>query len=379
MAGGRAGAGGSGGAAGGAGTPATGGGGGAGTAGTGGAAGVGGASGSAGGAGGANPCPGCSFTKISLDGTHLVYDPSRGQLYVTLSAEAVSKPNTLGIVDLASATVTANIPIGRDPHPLSLSDDHSTLWVGLTGDDAIRKVTLGAGSPTLGPLQPVSSGTTTGAWALDLAVFPGSQTTVAVIVGAGDGAVTVFDDGVARPTIGTSSNHVSRVTVGPPGYIFGYESFSSGFWLNVYSVSAAGAALLSSSGGLISGYEGFLLYDRSRLFSFYGEVVDVSTPSHPTRAGVFDYAGAVAIRDAGHALMLTPAYLIGQNGQTLRLLDTTTFTQLASVPLPPNMIPATSTFTDLVYVGGDELVFLAEDFSNAHVVYIAHVPPLVTP
>ena len=65
-------------------------------------------------------------------------------------------------------------------------------------------------------------------------------------------------------------------------------------------------------------------------------------------------AGSIAVRDATHVFMASPSFLIGGgNAQQLRLFDTTTFTQVASVTVPANLIPATSMFTNLVYLGGD--------------------------
>jgi hypothetical protein len=185
----------------------------------------------------------------------------------------------------------------------------------------------------------------------------------------------VFDDGVARPMNGSPSRlyEVTRVAVGPPGYIYGYDNGSSAFTLTVYSVDTTGTTFLSATQGLIDGFEGFLLYDRNSLFSYHGEVIDVSSPTQPVRAGQFAYAGEVAVRDASEVFMLTDEVL----PFTLRRLDRATFTQIAAVELPAGVLAATSLFNNLVYVGGDELVFLTYGDNNAHNVCVAHVPPLV--
>ena len=44
------------------------------------------------------------------------------------------------------------IPIGSDPRALALSDDGATLWVGIDGAHAFRKVTMGSTPPVVGPL-----------------------------------------------------------------------------------------------------------------------------------------------------------------------------------------------------------------------------------
>ena len=332
----------------------------------------------------ADPCAGCTFTKIAADGIHLVHDATRARLYVTQLSTAVRNPDTLAIIDLATASITANLPIGRDPRPLALSDDASTLWVGLSGDHALRKVTLTGAAPSVGPLLPVPpeviNSMPFATWPVALAVLPGSATTlVASITSSGSSTrVYVFDDGVPRPTITSSRDATaSRLAVGPPGYVFGYDSLSSGFGLSVFTVAASGITLLSEHSGLIGGFEGFLVYDHGHLFSFYGEVVDVSDPTKPVRSGKFSHAGAIAVRDANHVFMASPAFLIGEDVQKLRLYDTTTLTEVASVTVPANLIPATSMFTDLVYLGGDALAFIVDDYDNSNAVFIAHVPSLV--
>jgi hypothetical protein len=352
--------------------------------------GVSGDSGDGGGDGGTDgtgggACPGCTFTTIAVDATNLVYDAAHARVYVTQSAQAMTNPNTLGVIDLPSATVIANLPIGTDPNPLAISDDDTALWVGLTGDNAIRKVTLGTGAPTVGPLQPVPPQvigvSSLPTHVIEMAVFPGSPATLAasVVSEVGRTWISVFDDGVARPMTGSLPlDAVSRIALGPPGYVFGYDSIDSGFTLTVYSVGPTGATFLSSTSGLITGFEGFLVYDSNRLFSFFGEVVDVSVPAQPVLAGQFAYRGAVAVRDASHVFMLAPTAFASTfaSPNMLQLLDSTTFTQVAAVPLPADVIPATNVFPNFVYVGGDTLVFLAVGDNNTHVVCLAHVPPL---
>ena len=151
-AGGMAGAGGIGGAAGTGGAAGAGGrGGAAGSAATGGAGGVAGAGGSAG-VGGAG-CPGCPLVTLPIAGRDIAYSASRNLIYVSVPGDAPAYPNTIVAVDPTTSSVAWALPVGSNPGPLALSDDGSTLWVGIDGANAFRKVTLSSTPPVVGPLH----------------------------------------------------------------------------------------------------------------------------------------------------------------------------------------------------------------------------------
>jgi len=61
----------------------------------------------------------------------------------------------------ATAAVTSIVPVGNDPQPLALSDDGSTLWVGLAGDHRVRRMTPGT-TPVPGPAYALPTLLTTG-------------------------------------------------------------------------------------------------------------------------------------------------------------------------------------------------------------------------
>jgi YVTN family beta-propeller protein len=70
---------------------------------------------------------------------HLVADPVRPRVYATVPGD-----NTVIVIDTASLTVTATIPIGLAPQGLRVSVDQSKLWVANSGstDSAIGIVDL---------------------------------------------------------------------------------------------------------------------------------------------------------------------------------------------------------------------------------------------
>ena len=119
----------------------------AGIGGTGGTSGRGGMSGTGGGV-----CLTCRTTVLPIAARDLVYNAARNELYASVAGDAAAYPNTIVVIDPSTSSVVSTIPIGSNPRTLALSDDGSTLWVGIDGAHAFRKVTMGSTPPVVGPL-----------------------------------------------------------------------------------------------------------------------------------------------------------------------------------------------------------------------------------
>jgi len=369
-AGGVAGSGGSGGQAGAAGTGGVvgrgGSGGQAGAAGAGGVAGSGGASGTGGAAG-----PSLSVHELDVHGQRMIYDASRARLYVSAGAQATANANTIEIVDAIGETIVSTISIGNDPGPLALSDDATTLWVGLTGDNAIRSVDLTTTPPTVNPEHPVPKPSTVStAQARTLVVLPGTRNTVVASVSS---VIYVFDDGVARAN--HAGGNADRVAIGPPGYVFGENTQTTGYDFTSFAITDAGAQMVADVQGLMQSNVDDIVYWYSRVYGYWGEATDVSDPTKPKRAGKFDFQGAITGRDATHLLMMSWSSLLGADTpQAIRVLDTTTFTQTASMTVPTTLLTNATFMLDLCYLGGDRAAFLTLDYSSANRLFFIETP-----
>ena len=335
----------------------------------GGIAGTGGGSGGAGGAAGGAPgagggagggaCASVCVTMTGVQASDLVFDATRGLIYATVNGAAPMYPNTVTAVDPATGTVVSSIAAGSDPNLLALSDDASTLWVGIDGAYAIRKITLSTTPPTVGPLEalPDPSSFSAAVSLTALAPVPGAAASVvAGVTGEGLSEVTILDDGVPRLNYIHNNNVPSLLVEGPPGYVFGESSLGT-VNLDVIGILAGGPSI-ATYGGLLS-YGGQPIYQGGRLYFSGGEVVDVTNIGAPTRVGAFGFSGSIAARSANRLLMLAgpPPTPQGAAG-TLRVLETETFTQTASVPIPGSLFGFSGSGGGLIYAGGDAVAFI---------------------
>ena len=97
-------------------------------------------------------CPTCGVTILPIPGRDVVYNAARNELYVSVAGDAADVPEHDRDRRPDDVVGLSAIPIGSDPGALALSDDGSTLWVGIDGAHAFRKVTMTSTPPVVGPL-----------------------------------------------------------------------------------------------------------------------------------------------------------------------------------------------------------------------------------
>lgn len=307
---------------------------------------------------------------MALAARQLVADTRRKVLYATLGGTAAMNANSLVVIDPVALTVKHAVPMGSDPGTMALSDDGSTLWVGLDGAFAVRRVDLTTSPPTAGAQYTLPKGDFGDtASAGPMAVLPGTTTSLAVSlhragVSPSFSGLAVLDDGVARMTKTRGHTGASRMVVGPTGWLFGYNNLHTGFGFYAVTVAATGVTQTEHS-GLVGGFDTDIVYAANRVYATSGEVVDVSSPAKPVRAGKFGFAGQVIPRPAqSRVLMISGASTFDRTNATLRVLDPSTFTQVTSATITGVSEERVWAAVDL---GGDTVAFLssADRFSGA--------------
>jgi uncharacterized repeat protein (TIGR01451 family) len=296
-----------------------------------------------------NPTPGggtsssASFTTyIPLPTKELVYDPSRKLLWASVPSSAGPYlGNSVVSIDPYTGVLGTPIWVGSEPNHIALSSDGSTLWVSFNGTPSIRKVDLVSATATA--IQPYfPGGWGSNIYASDLAVMPGSPSTVAVAAGF----VSIFDDATARPNNGTSG--AAALTFGSSaGTLYGFES-----GLSIFLVDSTG--ITSTTNPVNSGsYSTELRYDNGRLYLTSGGVLKGTTGS---LLGTFAAQGSVAPDSSlGRAFVMGGSTPFGTANQ-VTAFDLNTFLSVGSLPVG-GVTTDFGTVSSLVRWGADGLAF----------------------
>ena len=278
--------------------------------------------------------------RVSLAANSLVYSTDTQALYASVPSSAGANGNSITGIVPESGAIGPSTFVGSEPNKMALSDDGKTLWVNLTGANAIRRVDV----PTL------TAGlqfTTTSQPAADMEVLPGNASALAV----SRGNVVIYDDGVQRPNASASFPSVGPIEFGASAAtLYGYNSGSTGFDLVKYDVSSSGLSNVRSTGNLLTGFNNSLKFSNGLLYSGSGRVAD---PEALKLAGTFQGTGS----SSGIAIDSTSgrAFFVAGSGSNVVLsaFDINTFLPLGSVTLPG----LSGTPTNLVRWGTNGLAF----------------------
>ena len=310
------------------------------------------------------PCTNCTLSQWDLAGEQLAYDGQRNRLYVTVAGAASAHGNSLVTIDIADQRLVSAPFIGSNPRALALSDDASTLWVGIDGTFQIRKVNLAATPPALGAPLPVPQenpsfgGPTIAARIVPL---PGSPGSAAVMTSAPASRVYVFDDPTPR-AMAPQIHGITDLVAGPPGFLFGYNGSSTAYWFFTVTVSPSGVTS-SSFSNLLNGFSVRIHHAPGRVFAENGQTVDVTNPTSPVAGPRLALSGRMAVQSATRMLLITNTNATG--GSTpwrLAVLNPADTAESNFVNLPSSIFAApfgeTSSVTQLVHAGSGAAAFL---------------------
>ena len=221
---------------------------------------------------------GAALTPRALDLTAnaLVADPTRGTVWASvLSGSGLS--NVLVDIDPATGAYGPPIPLAGTPGPLALSDDGTTLFVGLNSERTVRPVDLLTRTP--GVAFSVAAAGAGDFPAQSIAVQPGSASTVAVTTGSGPfggkGPV-VYDAGVPRP------NGLADYQNGYPVWtsrdrILAFTSLSDSPQIFDVAVSPEGTSLAGTDGYEFPGIVRGAVLANGRVYTTTGVAFDAAS------------------------------------------------------------------------------------------------------
>jgi len=292
------------------------------------------------------------------------YDPANQLLYVSLGSGDPRFPNRVAALRSDGGGVAWSTAVGSEPGALALSDDASTLWVGLQGAPQVVAVdvTSQAASAPMALEQSTRSGFI---YPLDLQVLPGTTGALAV---AGDYQGTtgipplnVYDWGVARyphtnaPPQELIGLGVERVQIDSAQRVYG----STQHELSLITLGDRAMRSEWQSSNLVAGT--FSLAD-GKLFGPSGAVV---RDEPLTLLGTVPARATLAAPNGRHSYDLQPVHANTPAGFTryeLRCFDTRTFAQSGAmlVDVPDPLGAGASNRRSMGFMGDAGMFFLLD-------------------
>ena len=291
-----------------------------------------------------------SVFALAISAAQIAGDSLRRRLYVSVAGAAPQYANTLVTLDATTGTVLSSAFAGSDPDVLALSDDASTLWIGIDGALSMRSVTL-TNTPPLaadfGPMHQVPQQLAQPTLIAAMVTLPGAPTSVAVsLFSSGLWELAILDNTVARHTAAVFDQVPSTLVAGAAGSLFGISSQAQ-FLTGTISATGVTSTVFAS---LLQTPPRQLVYRDNRVYTNAGEIVDVTSPAHPAVMGHFTPTGVVAL-GAPNRLIVVPS----ASGALMQVLDTTTLQTTGSVPLPSD---PPGNVSNLTYISPDIVAYV---------------------
>lgn len=293
-------------------------------------------------------------TILPLSVRDLVYNPRDGKIYASVYAGAGA--NSIAVIDPATGVLEDTVWVGSGPGVLALSDDGTTLYVGLDGASAVRRfdtvtrtagMQFGVGSGYYGPHR-----------AEDISVMPGRPDVIAVsrrnsCCSPRHEGVAVYENGVERSL--TTARHTGSNVItfgGAPSALYGFNNESTEFGFRRMQVGDAGVQTTDVTTGLMAYFYTDIVFAAGRVYGTTGAILDPDTRS---RVGTCAVSGGVAAdAETGRAFFLK------ESG--IGVCDVNTYRTLGTIPVPYLWFehPA-NVRVHLVRWGADGLAYHDED------------------
>jgi hypothetical protein len=294
----------------------------------------------------------------SLAVNRLIFDSTRQLIIASVGAAGGAQfANHIVLVDPVTTNVVSSVAVGTEPDQLALSDDGSTLWIGLDGPSAIQKVSMA--TLTAGPVIPLGTVDNLPMSVDSMAVVPGQPDSVVIArkvnLSPRHAGVAVYDNGVQRGAA-TSSPPVDGpeaiVFGGDATTVYGVQALSPGSRLHRLHISATGVTDVDAT-DLPNATGSDLKFANGRVYLDDGSVID-PVAATPVVLGKFvlppfvtGFPGFEPSPAENRMFFFTQPTSSVANG-TMRIFDLTTFALLSVVPLttaPPQFDQQLTRFT----------------------------------
>jgi sugar lactone lactonase YvrE len=296
-----------------------------------------------------------SVRQIQLNTKDLIYNSSNQTIYSSVPSSAGSTGNSIALINPTTGAVAAPVFVGSEPNKLALSDDGQSLYVGLDGAASVRRFDIA--SQTAGSQFFLGSVQFSGPFlASDIAVMPGSPSTVAVARGGGfDASIAIYENGVRRTNTSNGAGNDIEFGASPTRLYSSGTGFGSGILRHV--VNGSGVTFESTAQG---GNGGKMVFANGLIYTANGSVID---PEPGVLKGTFTGTGLSFNSIMAVDVALGRAYFLSiPSGLTalLRVYDINTFLPLGQVTIPNigfTQNPDGFQFSSLVRWGENGLAF----------------------
>ena len=295
----------------------------------------------------ASAASGYELHTLELPVNDLEFDPVSGLVYASVPAFGPLGNNVVALDPLTRSVVRSAF-VGSSPNRIAISDDGSSLYVGLDGSHNMRRVSLPDLVP--GPLIAFSTTEHHGPFsAEDIDVQPGNADVIAVSVQSfvGSRGVRIFDGGVQRAAIVEERLNQIEFTE-DPGTLWAYNNETTGFDLMRISVDGGGATIDKEIKGLVNSFLVELLYEGGLIYDSFGGLCD---PFVPKTLGYYLSPLPSLGRGIAVDVARNRVYLLIRD--RLEVFDRARFVKLGEIPIPGNEFDVGA----LTRWGDDRLVF----------------------
>jgi hypothetical protein len=274
---------------------------------------------------------GYTIRQVDVAAADLVWDASRGNIYLSSPSTAAEHANSIVTLDPVTGQIGATAFAGSEPTYSAISDDGQFLYVGLEGSHAIQRMTLPEFEPDI--TIPMGSYPEGPLFAGEILAIPGEPGSIAVLRNASQNLtathdLVIFDDDVARPDVVNFVGQFATASIQfgeSPGVIYGGDGT-----ISTMSVDADGVQLESfvefDLGGLSPAR---IRFDEGILYTDRGQAID---PVAGMVIGTYPLESAglaiVPASDVNRVFILTRDF-----EHSIRSYDLTTFAPIAEVPL----------------------------------------------
>lgn len=258
----------------------------------------------------------------------------------------------VAVIDPQTGTVENLVWIGSSPRYLAVSDDGRYLWVGVDGENTVRRVNLEyAWSDITVYLDSLV--------AADLAAVPGNPLAVAVVrkdpYSGRNAGVAVYEGygGSMRPSVTGKDESSNLIAFGAKGStLFGLRTGSGDNRYRTMTVNDNGVAVTATGWNVGTSLAADLVFAGGRLYTSDGHTIDT---------GYNDWAGFFNINNTNGAVRpdvrTGRAFFLNESG--IRVTDINTFATAGMLPVPPLQFesPTTLQRRHLVRWGADGLAY----------------------